>query len=297
MRSLLPQIRLPALPFRRRQRRPLASGAHGRRAARPRFALETGRATTADRPRRPADRSRPGIPWRRLFWGTAATATIAAVAAGGVWVVQGDALRVDHVMVIGAQIADPLAISEAADAGGRSLLSLDTAATTARVTALPGVKRTEVRRDWPRGLIVSVTEHQGWGYWQTAGRRVVVDRDGLVLDRSRPPREGAPTIIQVAADAPLEAGSYVDRDTVRLVDQLVTDGSFDRLRVRPERFEFRDQRGLTIRIADGPDAVFGDSQNYEFKVASWGALLDRLDEARSEPSEVDLRFGRQLVLR
>ena len=34
-----------------------------------------------------------------------------------------------------------------------------------------------------------------------------------------------------------------------------------------------------------------------FKVAAWGALLDRIEEQRLEVREIDLRFGRHVVMR
>ena len=34
-----------------------------------------------------------------------------------------------------------------------------------------------------------------------------------------------------------------------------------------------------------------------FKVAAWGALLDRIEQEQLEVHEIDLRFGDQLVMR
>lgn len=228
-----------------------------------------------------------------------AIATLAVIGAGwGGWtLVQGDALRVQRVTVVGAGVEGPRTIAAAADLDGRSLLRLDLDAAARRVRALPGVAEATVERDWPNGARIAVVEHIGWGYWQAAGERVVIDATGLVPPRARPPHDGAPTVVEIAAARAPGPGERVDADTVALLERMYREGVFDRLQVQPTGFEFRRDRGLTIRVAAGPAAVFGDSQSYEFKVAAWGSLLERMEGQALDAREIDLRFGQQLVLR
>ncbi|MEX2229325.1 MAG: cell division protein FtsQ/DivIB, partial [Dehalococcoidia bacterium] len=154
-----------------------------------------------------------------------------------------------------------------------------------------------VTRRWPHGIAISVIEEQAWGYWQSAGRRVEIDEDGHVLERARPAAANAPTIIEIGGS--IEFANHVtDTDTVHLVAQLATDGTFERLNVRPMGFVFRRDRGLTVLVDGGPDVVFGDSSNYGFKVATWAALVRELaQDAHTPPREIDLRFGRRVVVR
>ncbi len=238
------------------------------------------------------------LPWLQIALVTLAVTLPAGAAYGSFTLLTSDALRVRHAEVVGAQLAEPHAIVAAADLGGRSLLALDADAAAAQVVAaLPEVKAATVRRAWPQGVVITIVEHQGWGYWQAAGRRVVVDAEGLVLERGRPPAPDAVTIFEVGATAPPSAGGVMDTDTVQTVARLIADARSERLRIELERFEFRHDRGLVVRVVDGPDAVFGDSHNYEFKVAAWGALLDHIERQRLDVQEIDLRFGRQLVMR
>ena len=239
----------------------------------------------------------PRLPLRRIALVVLLLATLGGAGYGASRLLLGDALRARDVTVLGAQITDPFAVAAAAAVGGESLLTLDTAAAARRVAALPGVREANVHRDWPRGVIIDITEHQAWGYWQASGVRRIIDIDGQLMERARPPADDAPTIIEVGPPADADAGMTADPDTVRLVDRLLGDGAFDLLRVTPAGFVFRRDRGLTVLVEDGPHAVFGDSHNYEFKVAAWGALLDRIEEQRLEAREIDLRFGRHVVMR
>ena len=289
-----PRLRRPQLWLPSRQRRHPALRALGRGARRYRVGREQPRAPRLAFARRLV----PRLPWLRLALVTLAIALPAGAAYGGYALLSSDALRVRHAEVVGAEIAEPHAIVAAADLGGRSLLALEADLAAAQVVAaLPELKAATVRRAWPQGVVIEVVEHQGWGYWQAAGRRVVVDAEGLVLERGRPPAPDAVTIFEIGAALPPQAGQVMDTDTVQTVARLIADARSERLGMALERFEFRHDRGLVVRVEDGPDAVFGDSHNYQFKVAAWGALLDRIEQQRLEVREIDLRFGRELVLR
>ena len=211
--------------------------------------------------------------------------------------VWGDTFRVREIRIDGLEVAEPLQVAAAADVEGASLLWLDEAAVERRIDELAAVREAEVRRDWPRGVAIAVVEEQGWGYWQRGGVRSVIDPAGRVLSHARPPAPGAVTIFELAPPPGLGGELSPDPDTVALVHRLLTDGSLQRLRVRPEAFVFDPDRGLTVVIAGGPNARLGDSHDYEFKVAAWGALLDRIERDRLEVTELDLRFGRRMVLR
>ena len=237
------------------------------------------------------------LPWWRMVAVTAMVAAAAGATFGAYAFVSGDSLRVRNADVTGVMVASPQAVVDAADLGGRSLLTVDTGAAAQRiVAALPEVKAATVQRAWPDGVSIEVTEHQGWGYWESTGQRVVIDAEGLVLAHGRPPATDAVTILDVTGTLPPQAGDVMDPDTVQTVARLVADAGSRRLGVTIERFEFHDDRGLVVRVAGGPDTVFGDSHNYDFKVAAWGALLNQLAEDEREVNEIDLRFGRHLVM-
>ncbi len=276
---------------------PRAGGRRGTtRASRPESAARFRLGRAAARP--PARRSPLArVPWRRLALTTLALALLGGGAAGGATLVWGDAFRVQQVRIDGVEIADALTVAAAAEVGGESLLWLDTAEIARRVEELPAVREARVARDWPRGISIALVEEQGWGYWQRGETRRVIDVEGRVLTQARPPAPDAVTIFELAPPSEAQAALLPDRDSVQLVSRLMEDGAFERLRVRPESFVFRRDRGLTVVVGDGPNALLGDSHDYEFKVAAWGALLDRIERERLEVTEIDMRFGRHLVLR
>lgn len=243
------------------------------------------------RPQRPAV-SRRGL---GLIVGAAAGITLAG--AGGWWVLSSDVIRVQQVRVDGVEVVSAEDIASITDFKGRSMVGLDTERASEAVRALPSVKDVRITRDWLHTVKVDVTEHQAFGYWQSGGQRIVVDEEGRALQASRPAPHTAPTIVELGAD--VSKGIEADADTVRLVARLLRDGTFGRIGRQPKAFLFRTDRGLTV-IADGhPDVIFGDSSNYEFKVQSWIALAERFkrEPPKETVQEIDLRFGRNIVLR
>lgn len=253
-----------------------------------RFTLGTGQ--------RPQPPQLPPLPWQKIGRIAAAVGVVGAVILGAWWLWSGSALRVSTVIVVGTEVVDANAVVAAAAVQGEPIITLDADDVAARIEALPGVRAAAVERDIPRSVVIQVMEEQGWGYWEAAGIRSVIDAEGNVLETARPPIENAP-IIYESGGQPLQPGGAADRDTVTLVTRLLSDGTFQRMNILPTQFEFDRARGLTIRIADGPSAVFGDSHDYEFKVAAWAALLERINTEQIAAAEVDLRFGRELVVR
>ena len=283
----MPRVRLPQLHWPRRSRR------RGRLVVPPQQrSYQLGRA-----PQHPG-RSLPRIPWRGIVLTGLLLAITGGLGYGGYWLVEGPALRVQQITITGAAVTDPIAIATSAHVGKESLLFLDSGAVAERVSEdLPAVKRATVSRNWPQGVTISVSEHVGWGYWQSGGRRVVIDSEGLVIPAGRPPPADAMTIFEVAGTRALEPWDVVEPDTVTAVRQLIEDARSQRLGIEIQRFEFHADRGLVVRVAGGPDAVFGDWRNYTFKIAAWGAVLNRIEREPIEVNEIDLRFGRQLVVR
>lgn len=278
--------------LRRLLRRPRAvqpRGAPAGRRGAGRFELRRGGA--------PAPRRTLRVPWRRLFTTALLVAVLAGAGWGGARLLLGDALRVRDVTVVGAQVTDPFAVAAAARVAGASMLTLDAGAVARRVAALPEVSSVRVHRAWPRGIVIDIREHEGWGYWQRGDVRRVVDIQGRVRERSRPPAAGAPTIIEIGLPPASAADLEPDPDSVLLVDRLLGDGALDAMGVRPTGFVFQRDRGLTVRVEGGPSVLFGDSQNYEFKLATWAALLERTAEQGLAVREIDLRFGRHVVMR
>lgn len=232
--------------------------------------------------------------WLRRAGGVAAVALVAYLA---LWVVQSDTFRVRHIAIEGVEVTSPHAIVAAADVDRDLMFTLDGGGASERIAALDSVKSVTVSRSWPSTVRIEVVEHQAWGYWQEGGERIAVDREGHALVASRPAPADAPTIIEFAAPRVGDAPVTPDTDAVQLAARLIDDPRFEERGTAPVAFLFEQDRGLTVHFDDTASVVFGDSSDYEFKLATWAEVHDQIVQRELVVTEIDLRFGRQVVLR
>jgi cell division protein FtsQ len=239
-----------------------------------------------------ARRSRGGRLLRRTRR-LAFLALLAALAAGGWWLLQSPLLRIQAVTVEGTRLLDPDEVAAAAGLHGASILFPDTGGARQRIESEPMVKSVTFERAWPRGMRIIVQERRPWGFWEAQGRRYVIDEDGVVLERVLPD-EGAPVIRDLDANGNLEAGDHVDSDAVALTRQLV-EAAPQSLGLAVTAVEYRNEDGLTAVFEGGLRVTFGDGRDFDYKMAALKALLERTQQQGVEVRSVDLRFGERIA--
>jgi hypothetical protein len=226
-----------------------------------------------------------------------ASAMLVAVAAAGWWLYQSPYLTVREPAVTGASQLTPEQVREAAGIDGDSVFALDLDAARVRVAALPKVRSVEIEKRGWTGVTIHIEERTPWGSWQMDGVNVAIDIDGYVLDGVAP--EGSPVILEVEPQRVLNPGDRLDPGAIVLADKLVreADTAFGR---RVLGLVYRQYAGLTA-VLSAPDiegkpmwVTFGDSRDYDYKIASLYVLMEQAEERNLALSAVDLRFGDRL---
>jgi hypothetical protein len=124
-------------------------------------------------------------------------------------------------------------------------------------------------------------------------QRYVIDDEGVVITLPEP--ENAPVIIQTDGGQPLEAGSRVDASAVAVAQQLF--GTAEMAIGQPvTRLEYSEVAGLTAVLAGNVRVAFGGVDNYEFKLASLYAVLERAQQEGESVRAIDLRFGDRVAV-
>jgi len=206
-------------------------------------------------------------------------------------------LSVREVEVSGAMQVSPERVREAAALDGDSIFSLDLAAAEARVEQLPKVRDAVVERSRRNGVSITVEERTAWGSWRINGVDVPIDADGYVLDGTAPP--GSPVIEEFDPQRAINAGERIDPAAVEAAVRITREAetAFGR---RVVALLYRRNSGLTAVLSGvnvngkGVWAVFGDSRDYEYKVASLYVLLQQAESEGLALTTVDLRFGDRL---
>jgi cell division protein FtsQ len=235
------------------------------------------RKMAARRKRKKAVRRLPLVPWRQIGLATLAAITIAVGSVALVYVldrplkrlsIEGDFNRVSAAN-LGTAIRPQLN-------GG--FVSVDLDAIRAVVAAMPWVSDVNVRRRWPDGIHVRVTEHTAIARW---GERHLINDDGEIFVQIEP---------ESFAELPILNGpdGSAGRVAVRL-KALGEDLGGVNLRLAAVRL---DPRGAwSIRLRNGPEVRFGrrdvDGRIQRFLQLASGPLADRFGHIRY----IDMRYS------
>ena len=156
----------------------------------------SGRPDPATRSRRRFARRqwlRRWLVWRYVI----GSVLLVALAAGAIWLVfLSSVLTVKHVDVQGESLLSREQILTAAKVpDGAHLADLDLSAIQSRVGALAPVRRVDVSRSWPDGVLIKVTERTAVAAVEVGGTYHAMDADGVLFrDYPRVPA-GMPLVV------------------------------------------------------------------------------------------------------
>ena len=225
-------------------------------------------------------------------------AVFSMATAGGWWAYHSPYLTVQNVSVVGATSIPADEIRNAAALDSKSTFGLDLDGAEKRIEAMPKVRDASVTKLGWDTVRITVEERVPWGSWQIDGTNVPIDIDGHVLEGAIPP-EGSAVIVEVEPRQAIHAGDRLDSGAITLADRLLRESTtaFGR---PVQALLYRQSAGLTV-ILGAPDVdgqalwvTFGDSRDYDYKVAALYVLMQQAREQDLALSVVDLRFGNRL---
>ncbi len=227
-------------------------------------------------------------------------AMLSAILAGAWWAYHSPWLTVQTVTVTGTVALTPEQVRSAAGLDGESAFALDIDGARSRVGALPKVRSVTVTKHGWNAVSIDLEERTPWGSWQINGFNVPIDIDGYVLDTPAP--EGTPLIVEIEPKRVINTGDRLDPGAVQLAARLVHESStaFGRATLA---LVYRQDSGLTA-VLSGSDTddkplwvTFGDSRDYDYKVAALYVLIEQARQSDVALNAVDLRFGDRLTFR
>ena len=200
----------------------------------------------------------------------------AAVAAG---------LTVQKVTVLGRRDTDAAAVMSALGVRrGDLILDVDTETARARLERLSWVRSASVRRMLPDTIHVELVERSPLAVWQNAGKRMLVDREGHVIEDHA---------AEVSAKLPLVVGEGAPDRAAALLAVIAAEPKLAArvvasVRVGKRRWDIKLDNGITVQLPEtGEDAAWRRLAALDRE----HGLLGRAIEA------VDMRLSDRLVVR
>ena len=170
--------------------------------------------------RDPANRSRRRFArrqWLRrwLVWRyVIGSVLLVALSVAAVWLVfLSSTLTVKHVDVQGESLLTRDQVLAAAKVpAGAHLVELDLGAIRTRVAGLSPVKRVDVSRSWPDGVLIKITERRAVAVVELGGQYQAMDSDGVLFRTYPRPPAAMPRVVAsatVGSDALAEAARVI----------------------------------------------------------------------------------------
>lgn len=190
-----------------------------------------------------------------------------------------------EVFVTGRVRASREALIEALDVTlGAPLLAFDAEAARRRVETIGWIREAVIERRLPDTIFLRVVERRPLALWQRAGRLLVIDRDGVVIDGAAP---------LAFSRLPVMVGDDAPEHAARLLAVLATEPSLNQrvaaaIRVGGRRWNLRLDNGVDVEL---PEAGFA---------AAWRRLADIERRHRllsRDITAIDLRLPDRLVVR
>jgi cell division protein FtsQ len=215
-----------------------------------------------------------------------------AIAALAAFLWAGPLLSVRTVRVDGVAGLPAGQVQEAAGiAEGTPLLQVDVAGAAARVARIPQVADVEVTRGWPSSVVITVVERTPLAVVEEAGRRTLVDAEGVLFDTITGDPPAGVVRLEVADPGPGDPSTEAALSAVAALPP--------ELRTRVVSASDEDEGAdVRLRLDDGTEVRWGDGSEPERKATVLVALLKQVEGGAVEPAEtIDVSAPGAVVLR
>jgi cell division protein FtsQ len=192
-------------------------------------------------------------------------------------------LLVKRVTVSGNDLISTDEITDGLEVQGNNIFQTRRARMTRMIRALPAVQDADVQIRFPDHIHIVVRERTPVAIWDTGGRRMLVDADGVVL------REGDAMLpIIVVHEAPIpEPGDRVDPDVVKIAQDIGP--RLDALGLGDAQLDYRPSSGMTL-ISRGRRVALGFADHLDAKLDAYRTIRDHLAQTHTVAELVDVRF-------
>lgn len=201
--------------------------------------------------------------WRYVI----ASVLLVVVTIGGLWLVFfSSVLTVKHVDVEGESQLTQERVLAAADVPiGAHLAELDLSSIRNRVAGLAAVKRVDVSRDWPDGVLIRITERHEVAVVDIGGEYQAMDSDGVLFKTYPRPPAALPRVVAGAS-----IGSEALAEAARVISSLPSG-----LAARVDHVGVRGVDQVTLSLRSGATVIWGSDAQSSVKAQVLAQLLSQ----------------------
>ncbi len=223
---------------------------------------------------------------------------LAVQAAGVAWFLTTDHFGVRVVEVRGTSRVSPDRVLTAAQiVAGTNFWRLDGAAVTARIEALPEIRRAELIREFPNRVVILVEERRPFTLVHGA-RLHWIDEEGRVLGEERDAVASPAPVISGLSEEEVAAmrtqPSAKARAAIALIRALLRSGS--PLASQISEIDMSRRDGPILYTVGGIEVRLGD-EDWEGRLARLEGVLAQVGSQSTTVIAIDLRYRDQVILK
>lgn len=215
---------------------------------------------------------------RLLVSGKLASLLLLAASLTALWVLfTSPAYSVAQIEVRGNRALDAEAVAQLSGLRGQSIWFASAAGAAQGLLSSAYVEQAAVELALPDHATVTLVERQPDMRWQLGGVQYLVDSEGKVLEAAREPAQPGTLVIQdtrcnAGACGGMQPNDQVDPDALELARRLALRLPED-LQLTPASVGWDIALGVYVTTGGGQTIVFGQTDNFERKMAVLGYLL------------------------
>lgn len=152
----------------------------------------------------------------------------------------------------------------------------------------------EIRKEFPRTLVVTIKEREPFAVWQTGGQFFLIDKNGRLIHEVTPDERTLFTLpsLEDESQAPLEGTLVFPPSRGRaLLETLLTLRDTHRIEVAAVRFPTRSSPWVKYVTTEGWELLIDLDGDTRQELEKMSAVLDRVGALRRALEYIDVRFA------
>lgn len=181
---------------------------------------------------------------------------------------------------------------------GHNIFEFNAKASQKAIEIIPRVKQATVKRQFPNRVEISIVERNPWAYVVHDNAVLVIDNEGICLDKMDTMGETDLPVISLASmPKVIRAGQQINKQGIRLVRGISGVLPTDLLQEISE-YHYSNLGQVIVYTVDGTEVRLGGMDRLEEKISLWQRVIKMQEENGSQGrlDYIDLRFKGQPII-
>ncbi len=181
---------------------------------------------------------------------------------------------------------------------GNNIFEFSSKASEKAIEIIPRVKEAMIKRHFPNKVKINIVERTPWAYVVHDNGILLIDAEGICLDKMDTMKETSLPVISLANMPPaIKEGQQVNQTAINLVRSFCEVLPVDLLQQISE-YHYLELEQMIVYTLDGTEVRLGGTDRLEEKISLWQRVIKMQNEKGSQGSleYIDLRFKGQPVI-